>query len=276
MRPGFTLLSAKFFDYRFDKLLPIAMVFEIIHMATLVHDDVVDAALIRRGCPTLVADWGNTVSVATGDYLLAKALGILAKLDNDDVSRIIAKVCLEMCRGEIQQIDDSFNIGQSFKQYYIRIQKKTALLIKLCCQLGAMVSRANSRQIRIISTYGHCIGIAFQIVDDILDIIGDPKLMGKPKGGDIRHGIITLPMIFALRDSPGSARLRELLANKLKSEQEVQETAHLIIESGGIEKSRNIVGLYIEKARRNLRELPDIPARDALLELAKFIGEWSY
>lgn len=276
MRPGFTLLSGKFFDYNFEKLLPVAMALEIIHMATLVHDDVVDASLTRRGRPTLAAGWGNTVSLATGDYLFAKALELIVKIEDTRVSKILADVCVQMCQGEIQQIKCSYDVNQNFKQYYYRIRRKTALLIGLCCRLGAMVSNATKRQVWIMTTYGHSLGIAFQIVDDILDITADPKLLGKPVGGDIRQGIITLPMIYALAESSSSEELKELLAKRAKSEDEVLEVVNLIKQTDAIEKSREVVNLYINKAIKNLDELPAIPARYALSELALFVGERGY
>jgi len=276
MRPGFTLLSGKFFQYKFEKLLPVAMAIELIHMATLVHDDVVDASLTRRGRPTLAASWGNTVSIATGDYLFAKALELIVKIDDPKVSRILADVSIEMCQGEIQQIKCSYDINQSPKEYYYRIRRKTALLLGLSCKLGAIMSNADSRQVWLMSTYGHCLGIAFQIVDDILDITANPKVLGKPVGGDIRQGIITLPMIYALQDTQSSERLKTLLSKRVKSEEETQEAVELIKESGGIEKSREVVTLYIEKAIRHLYELPDIGSRGALIELAEFVGERGY
>lgn len=276
MRPAFTLLSAKFFDYDYKKVLPVAMALEIIHMASLVHDDVVDASLQRRGKPTLTASWGNTVSIATGDYLFAKALELIVQIDDTNISRILANICVEMCQGEIQQIKCTYDVTQSYKQYFYRIQRKTALLIGLCCKLGAMVSNATPRQIWIMKNYGHSLGIAFQIVDDILDITADPKVLGKPVGGDIRQGIITLPMILALKNSQNAERIRALLSKREKSEQEVQEAVELLKESGAIENSRRIVNLYIDKAIKNLYELKDIPSRGALIELAEFVGERSY
>ena len=276
IRPGFTLLSGKFFDYSFEKLLPIAVALEIIHMATLVHDDVVDASLIRRGRPTLVAGWGNEVSIATGDYLLAKALEQIVKINDNKLSAFMAKVCIDMCQGEILQLKYSYDIEQNLKQYLYRIKRKTALLISLCCKLGAMACNADRRGIWIMSTYGHCLGIAFQIVDDILDITADPKVLGKPVGNDVRQGIITLPMIFALKDSKIAERLKELLASDQKTEAEVQEAVALIKQSDGIAKSNEIVQLYIKKGIKNLCELPNIPAKDAMIELAEFVGERSY
>lgn len=276
MRPGFTLLSGKFFDYKFEKLLPVAMAIELIHMATLVHDDVVDSSLTRRGRPTLAASWGNTVSIATGDYLFAKALELIAKIDDPKVSRILADVSIEMCQGEIQQIKCSYDINQTPKEYYYRIRRKTALLLGLSCKLGAIMSNANNRQVWLMSTYGQCLGIAFQIVDDILDITANPKVLGKPVGGDVRQGIITLPMIYALQGSNNSGRLKTLLAKKVKSEDETLEAVELIKESDGIDKSREVVTLYIDKAIKHLHELPDIGSRGALIELAEFVGERGY
>ena len=127
-----------------------------------------------------------------------------------------------------------------------------------------------------MKNYGHCLGIAFQIVDDILDITADPEVLGKPVGSDIRQGIITLPMIFAMQDSEQSERIKTLLANRIKTENEVNEAIELIKKSDGIEKSKRIVQRYIEKGVKNLYELPDIPARDALIELAEFVGDRTY
>ncbi|ADY56010.1 Trans-hexaprenyltranstransferase [Syntrophobotulus glycolicus DSM 8271] len=276
MRPGFTLLSGRFFNYDFKKILPVAMAIELIHMATLVHDDVVDASLTRRGRPTLAAGWGNTVSVATGDFLFAKALEMIGKIDDPGVAKILADVSVEMCQGEIQQIWSAFDVKQNFKQYYYRIRRKTALLIGLSCRLGAMVSDGSLRHMWLLETYGHCLGIAFQIIDDILDIIADPDEMGKPVGGDIRQGIMTLPMIYALQSSGHRERLGQLLALKNKKEAQVQEVIHMIKNSDGIERSRTVVDKYINKALKHLEELPKIPAKKALRELAVFVGERSY
>jgi len=276
MRPGFILLAGKFFEYEFEKLLPVAMAIELIHMATLVHDDVVDASLTRRGRPTVAVTWGNTVSIATGDFLMAKSLELISKIDNPEVSKMLANVSVEMCQGEIQQIKCSYDVKQDFKQYYYRIRRKTALLIGLSCKLGAMVSNASKRNVWIIGTYGYCLGIAFQIVDDILDITADPKVLGKPVGGDIRQGIMTLPMISAIKNLENPERLKEILSQEEKSDQEVAEAIELIKISGGIEESRMMVSRYIKKSIKYLDELPEVPTKNALYELANFVGERSY
>lgn len=273
LRPAFALLAGKFYGYPIDKLLPVAMALELIHMATLVHDDVVDASTTRRGRPTVKAKWGNIVSVATGDYLLARSLELIAKIDHPEVSRILAEVSVEMSQGEIQQIRASFDVKQNLKQYYYRIRRKTALLIEASCKLGAIVSGAPKRQAWALGAYGHAIGMAFQIVDDVLDVTAEASQLGKPVGGDLQQGIMTLPMILALNSSPQKERLAYLLGKVEKSQSEIEEAIRLIKDSGAIEESMHYVDLYIEKAKCYLDELPNVPTRKALGDLAQFIRD---
>ncbi|MGE4271705.1 MAG: polyprenyl synthetase family protein [Desulfitobacterium sp.] len=271
LRPAFTLLAGKFYGYPIDKLLPVAMALELIHMATLVHDDVVDASTTRRGRPTVKAKWGNIVSIATGDYLLAKALELLAQINHPDVSRILAEVSVEMSQGEIQQIKASNDINQNLKQYYYRIKRKTAMLISASCKLGAIVSSAPRREVWALGAYGHALGMAFQVVDDVLDVTAEASELGKPVGGDIRQGIMTLPLILALSRSKEKDQLREILTKTEKTDGEVTEAIRMIKESGAIEDSMRYVDLYINKANTRLQELPNVPTRKALVELASFV-----
>lgn len=271
LRPAFTLLAGKFYGYSLEKLIPVAMALELIHMSSLVHDDVVDASMTRRGRPTVKANWGNIVSVETGDYLLAQSLVLISKIDHPEVARILAEISVEMCQGEIQQIKSTFDVEQNLKQYYYRIKRKTALLISACCRLGALVSEAPRRQVWALGAYGHSLGMAFQIVDDVLDITAKPSEFGKPIGGDLRQGIMTLPMILALRLSPERSHLQMLLAKIDKTDDEVWEAIGLIKSTEAIEESMRLVDLYVKKAKKHLRELPMIPTRKALEELAEFI-----
>lgn len=271
LRPAFTLLAGKFYGYPLEKIMPVAMALELIHMSSLVHDDVVDASMTRRGRATVKAKWGNVVSVETGDYLLAKSLMLISKIDHPEVARILAEISVEMCQGEIQQIKCSFDVEQTLKQYYYRIKRKTALLISACCRLGALVSGAPKRQVWALGAYGHSLGMAFQIVDDVLDITAKASEFGKPIGGDLRQGIMTLPMILALNSSQESSGLKSLLKKMDKTDDEVGETIDLIKSTGAIDQSMQLVDLYIEKAKKHLQELPKIPTRKALEELAEFI-----
>ncbi len=271
LRPAFTLLAGKFYGYSLEKLIPVAMALELIHMATLVHDDVVDASMTRRGRPTVKANWGNIVSVQTGDYLLAKSLMLISKIDHPEVARILAEVSVEMCQGEIQQIKCSFDVEQNLKQYYYRIKRKTALLISACCRLGALVSGAPRRQVWALGAYGHSLGMAFQIVDDVLDLTAKASEFGKPVGGDLHQGIMTLPMILALKSSTNPAHLKTLLGKVDKTDEEVLEAIGLIKNTGAIDEAMHLVDLYVLKAKRHLQDLPKVPTRKALEDLAEFI-----
>ena len=271
LRPAFTLLAGKFYGYSLEKLMPVAMALELIHMSSLVHDDVVDASMTRRGRPTVKANWGNIVSVQTGDYLFAKSLVLISMIDHPEVARILAEISIEMCQGEIQQIKASFDVEQNLKQYYYRIKRKTALLISSCCRLGALVSEAPRRQVWALGAYGHSLGMAFQIVDDVLDITAKASEFGKPIGGDLRQGIMTLPMILALKLSPDPSHLKALLGKADKTDDEVAETIGLIKTSGAIDESMQLVDAYVQKAKKHLQDLPPVPTRKALEELAEFI-----
>lgn len=269
LRPSFALLAGKFYGRNNDKLLLISMALELIHMASLVHDDVVDASLTRRGRPSVKAQWGNVVAVQTGDYLLAKSLELIAKVNHPEISQMLAGVNIEMCQGEIQQIKSSFDTRQSVKQYYYRIKRKTALLIKASCLSGAIICGAPRRQAWALGAYGHAFGMAFQVVDDILDVTAEAAELGKPIGGDLRQGVITLPMILALKQSPKHEELTGLLSKKNKTEAEVNLAISLIKDSGALAESMLWVDLYVNKSKEYLKALPPVPARKALAELAE-------
>jgi len=276
IRPAFALLAGKFFNYDFEKLLPLTVALEIIHMASLVHDDVVDASLTRRGRPTVKAKWGNRVSMHSGDFLFAQSLLLISRYEDKRISKVLSRVSVEMCQGEIQQISASFDTEQRLRDYLYRIKRKTALLISASCQLGAVVTGAPERLVRALNRYGYNLGMAFQITDDILDLVADEKVLGKPVGGDLRQGIITLPVIYALEHSKEKARLKELVRKQEKSEEEVKETINLIKESGAIEYSFDISNKYLEKAKKELNKLPEVKTKKTFAIIANYIGERKY
>lgn len=276
LRPAITFLAGKLYDSNSSILMSAAMALELLHMAALVHDDIVDESMTRRGCPTVKAQWGNIIAVQTGDYLFAKSLELIAKIDNPEVSRILAKVTVEMCKGEIQQIKSLFDTQQSLKHYYYRIKRKTALLIKTSCLIGGIVSKAPQRQVWALGAYGHALGVAFQIVDDILDINGDATELGKPIGGDLRQGVMTLPMISALELSPRREELNKLLSKADKTDPEVDLAISLIKESGAIDGSLRWVDLYVDRANKYLENLPMVKTREALKDVAEFIRTRKY
>lgn len=272
LRPAFCLLGGKFFKFDMDKLIPLAVALELIHMATLVHDDVVDASLTRRGIPTIRARWGNSISTHIGDYLLGKSLILISQYEDPLIAKVLAETSVKMSEGEIVQILSSFNVDQTIKDYFYRINRKTALLISASCQLGAVACGAPASLHQSLRRFGHYIGMAFQITDDILDMIAEQVKLGKPVGGDLRQGIINLPAIYALRRSNANDRLRELITKKNKSEEEVNEAIALITEYGGIEYSFVIARKYIDKAKKELATLPDVPVKKTMQTIADFIG----
>ncbi|MGI6066489.1 MAG: polyprenyl synthetase family protein [Bacillota bacterium] len=276
IRPAFALLAGKFFDYDLKKLLPLTVALEIIHMASLVHDDVVDASVTRRGRPTVKAKWGNRISMHTGDFLFGRSLILISQYEDKRISQVLSRVSVEMCQGEIQQIAASFDADQKLRDYFYRIKRKTALLISASCQLGAVATGAPDNLVRALTKYGYNLGMAFQITDDILDMTADEKVLGKPVGGDLRQGIITLPVIYALECSPRRERLRELVTKQVKSEEEVWETICLIKESGAIERSFAVAQKYLAKARQELDKLPNVPTKKTLARIAKYIGQRKY
>ena len=272
LRPAFALLAGKICRYNLERLLPLAAALELIHMATLVHDDVVDASLTRRGIPTVKANWGDRISIYTGDYLLAQSLVLIARCNNADIARVLADVSVKMTEGEISQIVTSFDTAQGIKDYFFRIKRKTALLISASCELGAIACDAPQEDVRALKYYGYNLGMAFQITDDILDLVADQKELGKPIGSDLRQGIITLPVIYALKKAAGAERLAKIIAKKEKKEGEVLEAVKIIKDCGAVAYSFDVSSKYITKAKQQLKFLPDGRTKKSLKLIADFIN----
>jgi len=272
LRPALCLLGAKFYNFDLQRILPLAAALELIHMATLVHDDVVDASLTRRGKPTVKAMWGNSISTHIGSYLFAKSLMLIARYEYTPlIFKVLADSSVNMCEGEIQQIAASFDVKQNLRNYLYRIKRKTAMLIAASTQLGAVACGASKSIYLPLYRYGHAVGMAFQITDDILDMVADQREMGKPIGSDLRQGIITLPVIYALDTSRQRERLKELVAKPEKDDGELQEAISIITSSGAIEQSLELVEKYIHKAKQALKELPDRPTRLNLSLAADYV-----
>ncbi len=273
LRPAFALVAGKTYNYNPKKLIPLAMALELIHMSSLVHDDVIDDSYTRRGIPTVKANWGDQISIYTGTYLLAQSLVLISKCEDPVISRILADISVKMCEGEIQQIVSSFDPKQTVRDYFFRIKSKTALLISASCELGAVACGAPDYHVTTLSRYGYYLGMAFQIVDDILDLTSNETVLGKPVGSDLKQGIVTLPVIFALADSPDRHRLAEIVSKKDKKEGEVLEAINIIKDCEAIEKAVDVSNSYLRKAKDRLRGLPRGKAIESLALIADFIGE---
>ena len=272
LRPAFVLLAARLFSDRIDYAIPLAAAVELIHMASLVHDDVIDNSQLRRGQPTVKNKWGNRVSLYTGNYVLAQSLRLVAKYQRQDVLAVLADASMRICEGEIKQMRSCYNIEQGLKDYLRRIDRKTALLISVSCQLGAMISSAGENDILALKRYGYYLGMAFQVTDDILDYVANEDILGKPVGSDIRQGVITLPAIYALKYDDHREELARLLSSPQDCLNQAEKIVEIVTDSDGIDYAYQVSNRYAEKARQQLDYLPDLPDKDSLYDIAAFIS----
>jgi heptaprenyl diphosphate synthase len=278
LRPVIVLLGGKFGQYSLERIQYAAAALELIHMASLVHDDVIDDADTRRGQPTVKAKWDNRIAMFTGDYINGKALVVASQLENARIHQILSGAIVQMCIGEMEQIRDFFNTQQTTRNYLRRIRRKTALLIAISCQLGGIAAGAPEEVCNLLYRYGYQVGMAFQITDDLLDICGTERKIGKPPGSDLRQGNVTLPVLYALEE-PG---IREELLAEIARIRESEDAADssravkLVRASQGVKLSEKLADRYTAKALRVLDRLPDIPARRNLADIAKFVAQRTY
>jgi heptaprenyl diphosphate synthase len=278
IRPVFVLLAGEFGTYQLETMKHVAVPLELIHMATLVHDDVIDDANTRRGQLTVRSKWDNRIAMYTGDYIFAKALGVVTRIPNPAVHQIMSKAIVEMCIGEMEQIRFFFHSEQSIRDYLLRIKRKTALLIAISCQLGAMASGAPDWICNKLYSFGYNVGMCFQIRDDILDLVGTEKQIGKPPGSDIKQGNITIPVLYALQDLELKQGILAELARiqALDGQTDVSAFIEMVRNSDGIARADALSEKYIEKAIKALENLPDVQAKKDLINVAHFIGNRSY
>lgn len=271
IRPVFVLLSGKFGEYDIQRIKHVAVALELIHMASLVHDDVIDDAEMRRGRETIKAKWDNRFAMYTGDYIFARSLEWMTRLNNPLAHRILARTIVEVCRGEIEQIKDKYRFDQTLRCYLRRIKRKTALLIAVSCQLGAIAANAPKEVADRLYLFGYYVGMSFQITDDILDFIGTQEQLGKPAGSDLLQGNVTLPVLFAMENVHAKEKI--VRVHPHTSADEMNEIITLIKQTGAIEQSYAMSDRYLQKAFAVLETLPKNKARSALYEVAKYIGK---
>jgi octaprenyl-diphosphate synthase len=272
IRPILVLLSAKALGGINEQTYVGATLVELLHTATLVHDDVVDEAQKRRGLPSINNIWKNKVGVLIGDYLLAR--GLMIAVDNESFSFLkqITTTVKRMSEGELLQISKTKRLNINEETYFKIIQDKTASLLETCTIIGAESSSDNSEYISALHTYGNKLGIAFQIQDDILDFVGKSKLFGKTIGGDIKEKKLTLPLIHALAAVESNKKKEILTAiRKRKDPAMIKQVVQFVKDNGGIDYAQDVANRYVNEAISALDILPDTPAKTSLKELVHFV-----
>ena len=268
IRPIFLCLAARFGNSD-DRVIDAAVALELIHMASLVHDDVIDQADVRRGRPTIQAKWDRQTAMYTGDFLFAKALEKIATLESLRAHQLLSHTIVEVCLGEIDQVKDRFDFDQNTRRYLRKIKRKTALLLSTSCEMGAIAAKAPLEIQHTFHRFGYFVGMAFQIIDDVLDFQGTEKELGKPAGGDLRQGNITLPVLYALQDASIAPKIRKL--HRDSRDDEFQQVITLIKSSNAIKRAQSLADLYIQKAMDELNVLPRIPERDTFTQFTQLI-----
>lgn len=276
LRPALVLLAGHFGTYDRSRLIPLAAAVETLHTATLVHDDLIDNSLLRRGNPTMNTRWHGGAVVLVGDYLFAKAAELAAESESTEVAFLFAQTLGVICRGELRQ---AFSIGNgqpTISEYLERIFSKTASLFASSSKSGAVLAGATPAHCQALHDYGLHFGMAFQIVDDILDFTGTERELGKPVGSDLRQGTITLPTIHYLQANPGDNPVWHYLANSTDGrgrDDALQAAVQCITGSKAIELSFNNAREFVSRAKEAALALPDTEYRQALLELADYVIE---
>lgn len=272
LRPALALLAGSFYDYNLDLLVPAATSVELLHTATLVHDDTVDHASSRRGQPTVNRLWNGNIAVLVGDYLFANAADIVARTGSVRVVQIFARTLTTICSAELEQAFNAYRWGLGRGDYFARISKKTAALFGSAAEAGAVLSGAPEEHVQSLRSYGMNLGIAFQIVDDILDFIGSSEEMGKPVGNDLLQGTLTLPAILLGESYPHDNPVRRFCEAGRK-EDDLSRVIEMVNNSDIISRCYQVAADFCQKARSDLAELPDRSPKVSLLSLVDYVME---
>jgi geranylgeranyl pyrophosphate synthase len=264
-------MAASFYPVDKEKAYSLAAAVELLHTATLVHDDLIDNSLFRRGLPTLSASWSPGATILTGDYLFARSAELAAETENVRVITIFAQTLMTIVGGELQQLfnDGHGNIPNE-EEYHQRIYAKTASLFAAGAQTGSILCGAPENEIQALYDYGYHLGMAFQVVDDILDFQGDEDRIGKPVANDLRQGIATLPVMCFAKKSPDHSIILKAVRREPVSDEEILEVVEQIRESGCIEEAMEEARHFARQAQADLEVLPDNAYRQAMHELADY------
>jgi octaprenyl-diphosphate synthase len=273
IRPALLLLACRLCGYRGERSILLASVVEFIHTATLLHDDIIDEATMRRGRRSVNNRWGNDVTVLLGDFLYTKSMSMALSQDNLKILRLLSDVTLRMIEGEILEIERDADLSTTEAAHVDIIKRKTAHLFSACMRIGAILGEVGEERERALASYGLNLGICFQMVDDLLDFTADEKVLGKPVANDLREGKLTLPAIFMLRrgGASGAAQIAAVLEDRGFERVAPEQIARLARETGAIQEARLLAETYADAARRDLLVFERSPYREALALLPDFI-----
>ncbi|RIN27524.1 heptaprenyl diphosphate synthase [Staphylococcus succinus] len=272
VRPAVAILSSQFGKEMNEDVYRVAVALELIHMATLVHDDVIDKSDKRRGRLTIAKKWNQSTAILTGNFLLALGLEHISGIEDNRVHTIISNSIIDVCMGELFQFQDQFNGHQSITNYLRRINRKTALLIQLSTEVGAIASGADIKTVHNLKMIGHYIGMSFQIVDDILDFTSTEKQLGKPVGSDLMNGHITLPVLLEMKkNSAFKQQIQQLNPNS--SPETFKYCIDTVRSSDVIQQCLSISNKYLDKALNLIEELENDSAKVLFKKLIKKVGK---
>jgi geranylgeranyl pyrophosphate synthase len=273
LRPAIALLAGHFGEYNRELHVPLAASIELLHTATLVHDDVIDASPSRRGRDTANALFNNAAAVMLGDYMFAHSAELIARTDDTEVVRLFARTIMAIAGGELHQDMSAYEYGQDTMQYFGRIEGKTASLFATSAEGGAMVARCTAEERETLRAYGLNVGMAFQVVDDILDFAGDEREMGKPIGSDLMQGTLTLPSLLLMERHPKDNPVRRAFRTKKPKSEYVAEAVYMVLNSDILEESYGVARDFRDRACAALSSLPAGDARRALEDIADYVLE---
>jgi heptaprenyl diphosphate synthase len=273
LRPALVILSARLGEAEPDHLYNAAMGIEFIHTATLVHDDLIDDAETRRGMATIHALLGVNPAIIVGDYYFAKGANLTAAIGMPIIDVIISRAVMTICMGELLQLTSKRDYDQSVEDYYRKIERKTAALLSASCHCGGIVARLDEERANALERFGHHLGMAFQIADDVLDYVASEEQIGKPVGADLRQGTITLPLMYALRDETVGPRIRALLAREPVREEDYDEIVGLVRDSSAVPLAERHAHEFADRAAAELRTFPPSEPRSVLEKVCDYVVE---
>lgn len=274
MRPALVLIAGMNGDYDSSKLLVGATAVELMHLASLIHDDVLDAAGTRRGIPTILSVHGRKTALATGDFIFATSFTLLCDLGVPELLAIISESAVSLSRGELKQMQCKHSLQeQTVVGYLSRIKDKTASLFHTSCRIGGILAGVDREEMKKLASYGENLGMAFQICDDILDLTGTEDALGKPLGLDMREGLATLPVLYALEEMNYDEAIVSIIEGRKTDEQKIAKAVKLICKSEAIEKTKKEAMMYIKQALHLGGEIKEPQVKESLISIGNFVLE---